>query len=343
MVVSSYGSILAITDFPKEVLQNLKVLQKEGMYGEYGFYEAIDYTPERLKYGQNSAVVKTYMAHHQALILLSINNLINDNILQNRFMKNPEIEAVDILLQERMPSDMLITKEKKEKTKKKKFKGYDNYIENRYTNIEPFRRKCNVLSGEDYLIEIDDKGNGYSKYKDILINKYKETSDVPCGIFFYIRNLSTGDIWKANYENGEDNKYEAVFSEDKAKFTKVKNGIESSVKITTGSALGSEIRSIKLKNNLEKSVDLEVISYFRPVLSRMEDDISHPAFNNLFLKYKRSKSGDILVKRNARGEGEEFCLGTNLFVENYENSSLEYEIDEAKIEDVLKRKTWIFK
>ena len=51
-----------------------------------------------------------------------------------------------------------------------------------------------------------------------------------------------------------------------------------------------------------------------------------------------SKNGDILVKRNARGEGEEFCLGTNLFVENYENSSLEYEIDEAKIEDVLKRK-----
>ena len=75
----------------------------------------------------------------------------------------------------------------------------------------------------------------------------------------------------------------------------------------------------------------------------MEDDISHPAFNNLFLKYKRSKNGDILVKRNARGEGEEFCLGTNLFVENYENSSLEYEIDEAKIEDVLKRKAWLFK
>lgn len=339
MVVSSYGSILAITDFPKEVLQNLKVLQKQGMYGEYGFYESIDYTPERLKYGQNSAVVKTYMAHHQALILLSINNLINDNILQNRFMKNPEVKAVDILLQERMPSDMLITKEKKEKTKRKKFIGYDNYIENKYTKVESFRRKCNVLSGEDYLIEIDDKGNGYSKYKDILINKYKETEDSSCGIFFYIRNVSTKEIWKANYENEENDKYEVIFAEDKAKFVKAKNGIESSVKITTGSILGSEIRSIKLKNNLEKPVDLEVISYFRPVLSKMEDDISHPAFNNLFLKYKRSKSGDILVKRNTRGEGEEFYLGTNLFLENGENSTLDYEIDETKIEDIFKRKT----
>ena len=62
--------------------------------------------------------IETYMAHHQALILLSINNLLNDNILQKRFMGNPEIKAVDILLQERMPREKLITMENKEKTKK---------------------------------------------------------------------------------------------------------------------------------------------------------------------------------------------------------------------------------
>lgn len=87
MVVSSYGTILAICDYPKEVLANLKVLEKEGMYGKYGFYESIDYTPERLNSGQKKAVVATYMAHHQGLILLSINNLMNDNILQDRFMR----------------------------------------------------------------------------------------------------------------------------------------------------------------------------------------------------------------------------------------------------------------
>lgn len=48
MVVSSYGCILAITDYPKDVIQNLKRLENEGMYGKYGFYESIDYTPSRL-------------------------------------------------------------------------------------------------------------------------------------------------------------------------------------------------------------------------------------------------------------------------------------------------------
>ena len=80
MVVSAYGSILSLQDEPKEVLENMKKLEQNQMLGKYGFYEAIDYTPARLRQNQKYAVVKTYMAHHQALILLAINNLLNNNI-----------------------------------------------------------------------------------------------------------------------------------------------------------------------------------------------------------------------------------------------------------------------
>ncbi len=54
MVVTPYGSILAITDDPIEVIKNLKQLEKYGMYNKYGFYESIDYTPDRLKKGGKS-------------------------------------------------------------------------------------------------------------------------------------------------------------------------------------------------------------------------------------------------------------------------------------------------
>ena len=40
------------------------------------------------------------------------------NIVQKRFVQNPEIEAVNILLQERMPENIIITKEEKEKVEK---------------------------------------------------------------------------------------------------------------------------------------------------------------------------------------------------------------------------------
>ncbi len=188
MVVSSYGTILAITDYPKEVVNNLKLLESQGMYGKYGFYESIDYTPSRVPINKKSMVVQTYMAHHQALILLSINNLINDNILQKRFMENPEIKAIDILLQEKMPKDMLITKEKKEKTRKIKYTAYDSYVETTYSKLDPYLRKYNIIANEDYTICTNDKGEGFSKYKNILINKYKETKDdANRYIFLYTR------------------------------------------------------------------------------------------------------------------------------------------------------------
>ena len=36
---------------PREALQNLRRLAAEGGEGPYGFYEAIDYTPDRLPPG----------------------------------------------------------------------------------------------------------------------------------------------------------------------------------------------------------------------------------------------------------------------------------------------------
>ncbi len=82
-------------------------------------------------------------------------------------------------------------------------------------------------------------------------------------------------------------------------------------------------------------MDLEVTSLFKPVLSKMEDDISHPAFNNLFLKYELSKNGDLIVKRNKRGGGNSFSLGANLFLEGDESSKSEYEIDLSKVYDLI--------
>ena len=60
--------------FKKKVIKNnaanLKVLENQGMYQKYGFYESIDYTPGRLEKNKKYEPVKTYMAHHQGLILI---------------------------------------------------------------------------------------------------------------------------------------------------------------------------------------------------------------------------------------------------------------------------------
>jgi len=333
MVVSSYGSILAIQDRPKEVLQNLKALEEKGMYDKYGFYESIDFTPKRVSANSNYAIVKTYMAHHQGLILLCINNLINNNILQERFMENPQIKAVDILLQERMPEDVVITKEKKEKIEKLKNVDYENYTERVYTKVQNELNNYNVISNENYTICMNEKGEGYSKYKDILVNRFKPTNDYPEGIFFFIKNIRSKRIWSTGYDNTiKPDKYEISFTPDMNKITRKDENISTTCRTIVAPDEAVEIRSIELKNNGNMEETLEITSLFEPVLSTKEQDYSHMAFNNLFLKYEYLQdSNSILVKRNKRGDSTKIYLGVNLFTQDETVGDMEYEIDAEKL------------
>ncbi len=118
------------------------------------------------------------MAHHQALILLSINNLINNNIFQERFMKNPEVEAVSILLQEKMPETFIVTKEeKKEKPEKQKYQDYENYSVVAYKKIDERLMRSNVISNGNYTVCCNQRLQGFSKFGDIYVNRFKKTAD----------------------------------------------------------------------------------------------------------------------------------------------------------------------
>ena len=300
MVISSYGSVLAITDKPQEVYKNLKLLEQYGMYDKYGFYESLDLTPARLKRGEEASVVATYMAHHQALILLSLNNYLNKNIFQKRFMQNPQIEAVSILLQERMPETFIVTKEEKETPQKLKYQDYENYAEAVYDKLDENLIRSNIISNENYISCINQKGQGFSKYKDIYINRFKVTDDYNQGIFYYVKNIKNKKIWSSNSKNGT-----AVFTPDQSKIERVDDSIKTTLLITLDSEEPVEIRRLILENQGNQEESLEVSFIFEPVLSTKYQDYAHPAFNNLFLKFEFDEKEKILqVSRRKRGKNE---------------------------------------
>ena len=327
IVVSTYGSVLAINDYPLEVFSNLKKLEEQEMLGRYGFYESIDYTPERLRKNRKSEPVKNYMAHHQALILLSINNLFNKNILQKRFMNNPEIKAIDILLQEKMPEKMLITKEKKEKVEKIKYTIYDNYEENVYTKINENLIPANVISNENYNIVMNAKGEGYSSYKGIMVNRFKETNDKKGGIDFYIKNIRTKRLWKANIDSFsvKPDRYKIIFAPDKNTIIRNDENIETMQNIVVAQNSGTEIRRIILKNNSNIDETIEISSVYEPILSNKEQDYSHRAFNNLGIEFEQMENDTIIIKRNKRDNEQEYYAGTTFYTNSSCIGELEYE------------------
>ena len=332
LVVSSYGSILAIGDLPKEEIENLKRLEKEGMLSKYGFYESIDYTPERVEKGKTSSVVKTYMAHHQGLILLSINNLFNNKILVQRFLKNPEMQAISVLLQEKMPETGVITKETKEKVEKLKYKDYEDYIKLTFNKIDGKIITGNIIASDDYVVAMNQKGEGLSKYKNIYINRFKRTEDYSQGIFFVMKNIKTKKIWSSNYLFNNKNNYQISFMPDKCEQEIIEGNIKTKIETTICSNEPVELRRVKLENIGNEEEIIEITSYFEPILSKKEDDYAHPVFNNLFLitKYDEENKSLIIKRKKRQKEEKEMYLAVNLSTNSETIGDLEYEINESR-------------
>ena len=322
LVISPYSTFLGLAEGEKNSISNIRELEKLGMYGKYGFFESVDYTLNRLKKGEKYAIVKTYMAHHQGLILNSINNVLNDNILQKRFNENPEIQSVQILLQERMPLNYIITKEKKQKPERAKISFNTGYTENYFTENDKINIKYNVISNENYKIVIASNGTGYSEYKNHLINRYKSGYELNQGIKLYVKNLKNNRLidLKTN---------KCMFSQDRVEFEATEGALKFRQTIFLNPNKPIEIRRLTVENFGLNEELLEVIESFIPVLSSRESEYAHQTFNNMFLKIYLEE-GELLIERHNRDMNEFLYMAIDLYTENARIVDRSFEIDGEK-------------
>ena len=102
LVVSPYSTFLALNVDRQGALANLQKMDALGWFGSYGFYEAADYTnPRTLIRGARYELVRSWMVHHQGMSLLSLANLLRDNVVQRWFHSDRRVQATELLLQEK--------------------------------------------------------------------------------------------------------------------------------------------------------------------------------------------------------------------------------------------------
>ncbi len=332
-VVAPYATFLALMVDPESAIMNIEALKKEGLEGPFGFYEAADYTPERLVFESKRVIVKSFMAHHQGMCLLSLNNYLKDNILQERFMADITMHTARILLQEKISANFIFTKELKNKIEP--FEGIaitDKKVEREFNQIDEVLPKAHILSNGFYSVLITDRGTGYSKTKTAAVSRWREDSTLdPFGTFFYLRNLSTSETWSAAYApyNKVADDYEVIFTPDKAVFSRKDGQIETKTEIIVASGDNVEIRRISLTNNGESSNVIEITSYYELVLGKLDSDIAHPAYSNLFIEtrfYNDKKC--IVAKRKPKSDEDKHLWIANSVVHGDDVvSELEYETD----------------
>jgi hypothetical protein len=102
LIISPYSTVLALSVDRKAALANLHLMESLGWFGQYGFFEAADYTVSRNWLGRRRwQLVHSWMVHHQGMSFLSLANFLSDNIVQRWFHSDRRVQASELLLQEK--------------------------------------------------------------------------------------------------------------------------------------------------------------------------------------------------------------------------------------------------
>lgn len=336
LVISPYSAVLALNTDPKGSIENIQRLRAEGMDGEFGFYESIDYTPARAGLKGSGAIVKNFMVHHQGMIVLALSNYFNDNVMQRRFHAKPQIRSAEVLLQERMPFKVNVTKEHYEEYQPVKRKAHDEpEVVRNYGIPDSELPKVHLLSNGSYSVMVTNGGSGYSKHNDVAVARWKQTSHGGgTGFFIYVQNINSNNVWSATYEpfNVEPEEYRVVFSPDKAEFIRTDGNIETHTQIVVSPEDNAEVRTVTLTNNSQHYRVVEVTSYLETVLTHPDADLAHPTFSNLFVTTEFIQQYDCLlaVRRPRTAHQKPVYAIHTVSVEGEVVGNLQYETDRAR-------------
>jgi cyclic beta-1,2-glucan synthetase len=288
VVVAPYATALALQVDRAAALENLRRLATEGAEGPLGFYEALDYTPGRVPAGQRRAVVRTYMAHHQGMALVSLANDLTGGRMRSRFHADPVVETAELLLQERVPRHIQLAQPHIEEVEfVRSLRELPPPVTRSYPLAGTPTPATHFLSNGRYAVMVTNAGSGYSRWMDYAVSRYREDITRDCwGQFCYIRDAESGDLWSATYQPSlapyED--YHCIFSADKAEFRRHDGEIETHTEVVVSPEDDVEVRRVTVINHGLTERVLDVTSYFEVALTVQGSDQAHRAFSNLFVE-----------------------------------------------------------
>ncbi|NMA94473.1 MAG: glycosyl transferase [Clostridiales bacterium] len=337
LVITPYASVLALQVDKNLAMQNIHHLIEKGLEGEYGLFEAIDYTPSRLPRGKDSAVVESFMAHHKGMSLMAISNMLYDNVMQKRFHSHPIVRSVNLLLQERIPVKKVYLKDFIEPTLPvhRDLRTHSDKVR-RFSSPRTQLPQVQILSNENLSTVITNSGGGYIKYKDAAISRWRQdTTKDDWGPSIYVQNLNSNNFWSATYMpcGHRADKYGVEFAVDRATFKRKDGSIKTRTDIIISPTQDVEIRRLTLKNTSSYRRVVDVTSYFELVIAPLISDIAHRAFNNLFVVTEFVPEYNALIARRRPGanlESDIWVVHSVLVEEGEDIGALQYETNRMK-------------
>ena len=184
VVVAPYATALAAMIDPASATQGFGHLAEAGGRGTYGFYEALGYTGTRVTEGKDVAIVRAYMSHHQGMTLVSIANVLNNGVMRSRFHAEPIVRATELLLQERTPRDVPVTRPRAEEVSAAaQVRDLIPPVVRRFTSPHETTPRTHLLSNGQYAVMLTTAGSGYSRWRDIAVTRWREDATRDCVLY----------------------------------------------------------------------------------------------------------------------------------------------------------------
>jgi cellobiose phosphorylase len=309
LVIAPYASALALMVAPLEACRNLETLAKTGCRGAYGFYEAIDFTPERVPRGRKSVPLRSFMAHHQGMSLLALTYLLRDRPMQRRFLSDPSFKASELLLHERIPKVASpLQPHAAEVSAARRPPSAGGAAMRIFSTPHTPIPEVHLLSNGRYHVMATNAGGGYSRWKNLAVTRWREdaTGD-GWGTFCYIADAETGALWSSAFQptRRTGKRYEAIFVQGRVEYRRRDEEIDAHTEIAVSPEDDVEVRRVTLTNLSARTRTIELTSYAEVVLAPLNADLSHSAFSNLFVETEiLAASQAILATRRPRAPDE---------------------------------------
>ena len=335
LVIAPYASALALMVAPERACLNLQRLAAEGLAGQFGFYEAVDYTASRLPRGKSSAVIRSFMAHHQGMILLSLAYLILDRPMQKRFESDPMFQATTLLLQERVPKAGAFQLHTAEFSAIRATANEPEMPVRVLNSPDTPIPEVQLLSNGRYHVMVTNAGGGYSRWKELALTRWRE--DTTCdnwGTFCYIRDVKSGEFWSNTHQPTlkRAEKYEAIFSEGRAEFRRRDLDFDTHTEIVVSPEDDIELRRLRITNRARTRRTIEVTSYAEVVLAAPVADALHPAFSNLFVQTEiiRERQAILCTRRPRSADEQSHWMFHLMSVRGAKAGEISYETDRSR-------------
>lgn len=355
LVVAPYATGLATMVDPLAACRNYARLADMGASGRYGFYEALDFTPSRLPDNKKVAIVYSFMSHHQGMTLIAIANTLHDGSMRRRFHREPMIQSCELLLQERLPTQVALAGPQVEEVKASGGESRNEAAMLRRFSASPTGAPMtHLLSNGRYAVMLTTTGSGYSHWRELAITRWREdTTQDNWGSFVLLRDMRSNRIWSAGEQRqlsesvghvpvspsvignalGEPrHRYEVIFGEDHASFIRHERSLTTTLDVLVSGESDGEVRRVTLTNSGHRQRDIELTSYAEIVLAPPSADSAHTAFSRMFVQtdYLDAFSALIATRRPRTPDESPVWAAHFVVLEGAIGSKMQYESDRAR-------------